>query len=105
MVGRLVDLYVRNNNRYDIMIYGNKRDNIVYGVTKNGREVTCHELTLEECKAYINEDAKKNRIHEQDMRIRRNRENRQAYDYEGINDYRMSDIMDSYYESLNCDRY
>ena len=29
MVGRLVDLYVRNNNRYDIMIYGNKRDNIV----------------------------------------------------------------------------
>lgn len=104
MVGRLVDLYIRNNNRYDIMIYGNKRDNIVYGVVKNGRGVTCHELTLEECKAYINEDAKKNRIHEQDMRIRRNRENKTS-DYDGINDYRMSDIMDSYYESLSCDRY
>ena len=104
MVGRLVDLYIRNNNRYDIMIYGNKRDNIVYGVVKNGRGVTCHELTLEECKAYINKDAKKNRIHEQDMRIRRNRENKTP-DYDGINDYRMSDIMDSYYESLSCDRY
>lgn len=105
MTGRLVDLYVRNNNRYDIMIYGNKRDNIVYGVVKNGRGVTCHELTLEECKAYINEDAKKNRIHEQDMRIRRNRENRRAYDCDGINNYSMSDIMNSYYESLSCDRY
>lgn len=104
-MGRLVDFWIHNNNRYDIMIYGNSRDNIVYGVTKNGREVTCHEMTLEECKEYIRNDAKKNRIHEQDMRVRRNRENRQSYDYDGINDYRMSDIMESYYESLNCDRY